>query len=49
METFNMTLSVLKQMKSNEERKEFLKSIVKDQNTPKDDLRKITCQTSIRK
>lgn len=34
-------------MNNNEERKEFLKSIVTDKNIPKDDLRKITCQTFI--
>lgn len=47
MKTFNMILSVLKQMKDNEERKDFLKSIVSDKNISRDDLRKITCQTFI--
>lgn len=47
MKTFNMILSVLKQMDNNKERKDFLNSIVSDKNIPKDDLRRITCKTFI--
>lgn len=47
MKTFNLILSVLKQMDNNKERKEFLKSVVSDKNIPRDDLRRITCQTFI--
>lgn len=47
MKTFNNVLSVLKQMKDNEQRKDFLKSVVSDKNISRDDLRRITCQTFI--
>ncbi|MGC5746831.1 hypothetical protein [Chryseobacterium sp. NFX27] len=47
MKTFNIILSVLKQMKDNQERKDFLKSVVSDKNISRDDLRRITCQTFI--
>lgn len=39
-----MILSVLKQMNDNEERKDFLNSIVSDKNISGDDMRKITCK-----
>lgn len=47
MKTHEMILSVLKQMENNDERKEFLNSIVNDKNISKDDLRKIACKTFI--